>query len=129
MSTASTGGGLIEEETAKIVGYPLLTLIVGWIVRALVARLSRDGVDRAKDRAEIDFVKTLREENQMLRTAAAAAYKERDEAISRESAAVSQLGGLQSEVRHLTKQVEFLNARVDELVADRGHRTKHQGSD
>jgi hypothetical protein len=60
----------------------------------------------------------MSEENRMLREAASLAYKERDDAIRRESMAVSRMGGLEAQVAHLTNEIKQLNVRVEELMQD-----------
>lgn len=91
----------------------VLTLIIGVIARYAMQRLSRDWVDRQRDRAEVEIVETLRAENKELRDRADRFAAERNEAVQK-------LG-------ELTATARFLEQRVKELLEELAAlRTKYE---
>lgn len=103
----------------QILGGTAGTGVVGWIVRTLVRRLSRDQVEVAKDRAEIDVIATLREELKNSRLNEAKAVLERNEAMI-------ELGGMRREVELLREHIKMLNDQADNL-RERIERMAQQG--
>ncbi len=77
-------------------------LVIAVIARYAMQRLSRDWVDRHRDRAEVELVETLRTENKELRDRADKFAAERNDAVQK-------LG-------ELTATANFLRQRVEELV-------------
>lgn len=106
------------DESTKIAGGTIGGLLFAWGCRLLLKMFSRDGVDRAKDRGEIDFVARQAARIKELEDGIASMAKERNEAIVRESIAVSRVGGLEARVESLRETVHALNLRVEELMQD-----------
>lgn len=92
----------------KILGGTGGVSIIAWAVRTVIRRLSRDQVEVAKDRAEIDVITTLREQLKEARENERRAIQERNEAMIK-------LGGLQREVELLREHIDMLNTQATDL--------------
>lgn len=98
-----------DPDVTRMVLYPTGTLVLGWFARALIAKVVKDGSDRAGDRAVIDHIKRQAERINELEDRELTLARERNEAVSL-------VGGLKAQVTYLTEQVEKLNVRVEELM-------------
>lgn len=97
---------MIDDETTKqVVGGTAGTLFLAWVVRGFIRIVSRDRVEGHKDRAEIDFITTLREENRIMRERVDMAFKERN-------AAMEETAKLRGEVALLRRDLEQLEAQL-----------------
>ena len=103
------GGELTDGALAQIFGGTSALFILAWLARMFWRRVGRDVVDGAKDRAEIDIIMVLRQENQLLRERADIAFKERNDAMM-------ELGALRGEVTMLRAHVNALESRVEQLI-------------
>lgn len=95
-------------------------IFVAW--NLIIRMLSKGRLEGKRDSAEIDVIKTLqeernllREENRLLRENLTLAYKERDEALSRISVMESQIERLKRDLDDSEVRMEVLKARIDDL--------------
>jgi predicted nucleic acid-binding Zn-ribbon protein len=78
------------------------TVVLSLLLNYLWKVSTKNYTETHRATAEVDFIKTLREENKLLRERVDIAEKER-------SAAIDELHGLRWEVKHLREQVHVLN--------------------
>ncbi len=88
----------------------IAALVIAVVARYAMQRLSRDWVDRHRDRAEVELVETLRSENKELRDRADKFAAERNEAVQK-------LGELTATAAFLKQRVEELQAEISTLRA------------
>lgn len=113
---AKRGGVLIDEAVTKIVASLAGLLGSGWFLRHMMMRWnSRMRVMGARDAAEVDVIAVLRSENESLRAGIDKAYTERNAALEREAATMSQMGSLRTEVGHLQATVGRLEKEIATL--------------
>jgi FtsZ-binding cell division protein ZapB len=111
------GGELIDTAAVnQILGGTSALFLLAWLARMFWRKVGRDVVDGARDRAEIDIIMVLREENKLLRERADLAFRERNEAMM-------ELGALRSEVQLLRQNVNTLEARITSIL---GRATHHR---
>lgn len=92
MMDVSAAAGLVGGGTA-------ISLGLAWVGRTLIRRFARDGVEYAKDRAEVEILNERREENRQLRA-------DLKEATEKNNASMRELGRLTATVEALTDRLD-----------------------
>lgn len=93
---------MIDPDTDKLLGVSAGTTAGLYVLNLLWRMFGKTRVDNARDRAEIDLLDTLRQENKLLR--------ERVKLAEEESAA------LRAQVLQLKGDIAMLDLRVNELL-------------
>lgn len=104
-----------DEMTKAVIGGTGGTLFLAWVVRAFIRLVSRDRVEGTKDRAERDFIETLREENKLLRERADAAFKDRNEAMAETASLRGEVAMLKRDLGELQRQLKIYEDRINRL--------------
>jgi multidrug resistance efflux pump len=99
---------LDDASLQKILGGAGAATLTGLILRSALRMVSRNRVDNARDRAEVDVITVLRDENKSLRTMNAELSKERNDAVSK-------VGALEERVSNLTRAVDELRAQIAQM--------------
>ncbi len=83
----------------------------------LRAKLSSSSVDRAGDRAEVNIIEVLQNDNAKLREMLAASENQKLEYFQKSVESAAQVNSLQEKVTMLTEKIEELNNEVQRLRA------------
>lgn len=92
-------------------------VILYWFGRAILRRFSKDGVELAKDRAEIELVKILQDDLVSLRRNIDDLHRRNDDLAKERNDAVSQLGRFVGEVEFYKVKIEELQISVNSMAA------------
>lgn len=109
---------MIDPDTDKVLGMSAGATLALYVLNLIWRMLGKTRVEGARDRAEIDILDTLRQENKLLRERIKLADAERD-------AAKAEADALREQVRNLKNDVASLDAKITDLLRRIG--VKHRG--
>lgn len=99
---------MIDDPLRQVIGGAAGLTLLGWLARASIRMWSRNRVDGARDRAEIDVISILREEVRALRSLNSDLARERNDSVSK-------VGALEERVMHMQASIELLRTQVTHL--------------
>jgi uncharacterized protein (DUF3084 family) len=106
---------MIDPTASDILGGGAIVTAGTYALHLLWRALARGRVDGAKDRAEIDIISTLREENKLLRERCEIAFKERNAAMQETAQLRSEVALLKRDIEQLEEQLSTLKSRLGSL--------------
>ena len=101
---------MINPEIDNIVGWGGGITLLTYVANLLWRQFGKTRVEGARDRAEIDILESLREENKLLRERVRLVEAERD-------SAKEEVTMLRDQVQTLKRDIGALDMRVNELLA------------
>jgi chromosome segregation ATPase len=91
------------------------TGILMWVIRTAIRRFSRDKVELAKDRIELDVYDALKADNERKEALILRLENRLDQLSAERNEAVSRVGALTTEVENLRQQVISMRGHITSL--------------